>query len=282
MVAGEAYRAARAALQQAGVEEAAFEADQLLRLATGRGHLEQDAETPLRAEQERRFETLLRRRCGRYPLQYLAGRWPFYGLELAVGEGVLIPRPDTETVVERALKLLEGVPAPRVLDLCAGTGAIGLAVGRVRPDARVTLVERSPDALRYCRENAGQAARVMAADVFGCERALEAERFDCIVCNPPYVTEEEYGRLEPELLFEPKEALVAREQGLVFYAYIAPHYRDRLAPGGALVFEIGAAQREAVQAILARSGYEEIGGERDLGGNDRCVWGRRPGAGARG
>ena len=174
------------------------------------------------------------------------------------------------------LKLLKEVPAPRVLDLCAGSGAIGLAVKQMRPDARVTLVERSQAALRYCRENAGQRARVLEADVFGCERALQAEHFDCIVANPPYVTEAEYARLEPELLFEPREALVARDEGLAFYAYIAPCYRDRLVPGGALVFEIGATQRAAVQAILARSGYEKIDGERDLGGNDRCVWGRRP------
>ena len=276
----EAVRRVEARLAAAGCPDADYDARELFRAASGRDARLSDR--VLTTEEAEKLENLCTRREQREPLQYLCGIWSFLDFDLAVGPGVLCPRADTEVVAEAAANTLTGIAAPRVLDLCAGTGAIGLAVGRVRPDARVTLVERSPDALPYCRENAGQAAQVMAADVFGCERALEAERFDCIVCNPPYVTEEEYARLEPELLFEPKEALVAREQGLAFYAYIAPRYRDRLAPGGALVFEIGAAQREAVQAILARSGYEEIGGERDLGGNDRCVWGRRPGVGARG
>ena len=276
MVVQQAYLALRAALRDAGIEDAAWEADALLRLATGRGHLEQDPQRPLEGPEQARLDALARRRCARYPLQYLAGKWPFYGIELAVGEGVLIPRPDTETVVEQALAMLQNTPSPRVLDLCAGSGAIGLALKQARPDAEVVLAERSDAALRYCRENAQGRAAVVQADLFGYEKTLPPARFDCIVCNPPYVTEAEYAALGPELAFEPREALVAAEEGLVFYRYLARAYRRPLAPGGALVLEIGSSQREAVERLLAGCGWAGIGTAKDLGGNDRCVFARRP------
>lgn len=276
MVVRQAFAATRAALRAAKIEEDALEADLLLRLATGKGHLEQDTERPLAEEEEKKLDMLTRRRCERYPAQYLAGSWPFYGLELTVGEGVLIPRPDTETVVERALQLIREHPSPRVLDLCAGSGAIGLAIRQMRPDAVVTLVERSADALVYCRENAGQNAAVVQADFFGYEKNLSPGSVDCLVCNPPYVTEAEYRELAPELAFEPKEALVAQQEGLAFYRYLAGHYRRVMAPGGALALEIGALQRAAVMMLLESNGWQQIGCDRDLGGNDRCVFARAP------
>lgn len=278
MVVQQAYLAARGALRDAGIEDASWEADLLLRLATGKGHLEQDPRREMDDAECRRLDALTLRRCGRYPLQYLAGKWPFYGIELSVGEGVLIPRPDTETVVEQALAMLQKTPSPRVLDLCAGSGAIGLALKQARPDASVVLVERSDAALRYCRENAEGKAEVVRADLFGYEKTLAPKSFDCIVCNPPYVTEEEYRALAPELGFEPKEALVAREEGLAFYRYLAQAYCRPLVPGGALVLEIGASQRAAVEQLLADAGWQEIGALQDFGGNDRCVHARRAGA----
>ena len=276
MVVQQAYLAVRNALREADIEDAAWEADALLRMATGKGHLEQDPQRAMDEEEQERLDALTQRRCARYPLQYLAGRWPFYGIELAVGEGVLIPRPDTETVVEQALSMLRGVPSPRVLDLCAGSGAIGLAIKQMRPDAVLTLVERSDAALRYCRENAAGRGQVVQADLFGYEKTLAPQSFDCIVCNPPYVTLQEYETLEPELAFEPREALVAAEEGLAFYRYLAEHYRAPLAAGGALVLEIGATQRAAVERFLGQNGWEGIGAAQDLGGKDRCVFARRP------
>ena len=276
MVVRQAFFDTRAALREAGIEEDAVEADLLLRLATGKGHLEQDSERELSCAEEETLAALTRRRCTRYPAQYLAGRWPFYGLELTVGEGVLIPRADTETVVDRALEMIAEKAAPRVLDLCAGSGAIGLAIGSMRPDAQITLVERSDAALHYCRENAQDKAAVVQADVFGYEKELAPGGVDCLVCNPPYVTETEYRDLAPELFFEPREALVAAREGLAFYEYLARAYRSAMAPGGALVFEIGAAQRMPVETLLARWDWQEIGCVRDLGGNDRCVFARAP------
>ena len=276
MVIQQAFFSVRKALREAGIEEDALEADLLLRLATGKGHLEQDSQRNLTQEEEKELARLAQRRCMRYPLQYLAGSWPFYGLELAVGEGVLIPRPDTETVVDQALAMLNGRISPRVLDLCAGSGAIGLAIGQMRPDALVTLVERSEAALVYCRKNAQEKAKVVQADIFGYEKTLERGSVDCLVCNPPYVTQSEYEELEPELAFEPKEALVAPQEGLAFYRYLAAAYRPVMAPGGALVLEIGASQRAAVEAMLGQCGWQQTGCVKDFGGNDRCVFGRAP------
>ena len=176
-------------------------------------------------EEQERLDALTQRRCARYPLQYLAGRWPFYGIELAVGEGVLIPRPDTETVVEQALSMLRGVPSPRVLDLCAGSGAIGLAIKQMRPDAVLLWssgrMRRCATAVRTRRAGDRSCRRISSAT----KRPLLRRAVDCIVCNPPYVTAREYETLEPELAFEPREALVAAEEGLAFYRYLAEHYR---------------------------------------------------------
>ena len=277
MVAGQFYRQLRAQLREAGIEDDAFEADLMLRHVTGKGHLQYGADEQLAEPQMQQLAELCRRRAARYPLQYLLGSWPFYGLQLAVGEGVLIPRQDTETVVEAALALLKDTPAPRVLDLCAGTGAIGLALAANLRGAKVTLVELSPEALRYCRKNANGRAQVMAADVLGFEASQPAGGYDCIVSNPPYVTQQEYEALAPERAFEPKQALVAPHEGLLFYEYITAHYRPLLAAGGWLVFEIGASQRAAVQALLHQNGYTAVGAAADLAGLDRCVWGQVPG-----
>ena len=277
MTLQQAYRGARQALRQAGIEEDAFEAKELVFLATGQSYLAQDPDRQLAAGEQETLRQLLERRCRRYPLQYLEGSWPFCGLELQIGEGVLIPRADTETVVARALQLAAQISAPRVLDLCAGSGAIGLAVLAARPDARVTLVEKSPAALQYCEKNAGDRAQVIGADVLGYEAGLRDGGWDCIVCNPPYIAESEYDALAPELRYEPRSALVAEGRGLAFYEYIIPHYWEKLAPGGALVFEIGAAQRGAVMALMEKQGYRPVGCDRDLAGLDRCVFGCRPG-----
>lgn len=276
MVAGQFYRQLRTQLREAGIEDDAFEAELLLRHVTGKGHLQYGAQEQLTVGQAQQLTELCRRRAARYPLQYLLGSWPFYGLQLAVGEGVLIPRQDTETVVEAALALLKNTPAPRVLDLCAGTGAIGLALAANLPGASATLVELSPAALVYCRKNAQGKAQVIEADVLGFEQTQPAGVYDCIIANPPYVTQQEYEALAPELAFEPKQALVAPHEGLLFYEYITAHYRPLLAAGGWLVFEIGAHQREAVQALLCQNGYEQVGATADLAGLDRCVWGCVP------
>ena len=277
----EAVREVEAVLNAAGCPDADFDAAELFRLAAGQDVRLADA--PLAEEQAEKLNGLTARRAGREPLQYLCGSWPFLDFELAVGPGVLCPRADTEVVAEAAAQTLAGVKAPRVLDLCAGTGCLGLGVKRFCPDAQVTCVEKSPEAFRYLEQNvrsalpgAAPAVQAVQGDLFTYWKTLPEGQLDLIVSNPPYLTAEEMQHLQPEVAQEPAMALEAGEDGLVFYRAIAEHYRKALRPGGALVLEIGWQQRQAVMELLAGSGWVDIECRKDYGGNDRCILARRP------
>ena len=274
----EALREVEALLTAAGCPDADFDAGELFRLVTG-----QDArlaDRSLTAEQAAKLEALTARRATREPLQYLCGSWPFLDFELAVGPGVLCPRADTEVVAEAAAQMLAGVQAPKVLDLCAGTGCLGLGVKRFCPEADVICVEKSPEAFRYLKKNAVSAlkqgtARAVEGDLFTYWQGLPEGELDLIVSNPPYLTAAEMQQLQPEVAREPAMALEAGEDGLVFYRALAEHYQNALRPGGALALEIGWQQREAVTALLAANGWVDIACRKDYGGNDRCILARR-------
>ena len=275
----EAVREIEARLTAAGCPDADFDARELFRLVTGADL--RLADQPLTAAQADRLETLTVRRADREPLQYLCGSWPFLDFELAVGPGVLCPRADTEVVAEAAAGLLAGVQKPKVLDLCAGTGCLGLGVKRFCPDAVVTSLEKSPEAFRYLEQNAKNALHRPAAtpvlgDLFTYWETLPEGELDLIVSNPPYLTAAEMQQLQPEVAREPAMALEAGADGLVFYRAIAEYYQKALRLGGALALEIGWQQREAVTALLAENGWVEIACKKDYGGNDRCVTARRP------
>lgn len=304
-------RAAVALVQQrlaaAGCPDADFDARELFRLATGRDP--RLSERVLTEEQAARLETLCQRRESREPLQYLCGRWPFLDFELAVGPGVLCPRADTEVVAEAAAQTLAGCAAPKVLDLCAGTGCLGLGVKRLCPTASVTCVEKSPEALHYLVCNVRTAlrslpqgstedvleedeptlgsgllgiaalppaAQAVEGDLFDYWRGLPEGGLDLIVSNPPYLTASEMEDLQPEVAKEPAMALAAGEDGLDFYRALARHYQTPLRPGGTLALEIGWQQREAVCALLQAEGWTQIRCIQDLGGNDRCILAQRP------
>lgn len=274
-----AVREIEARLMAAGCPDADFDARELFRLVTGADL--RLADQPLTAAQADRLETLTVRRADREPLQYLCGSWPFLDFELAVGPGVLCPRADTEVVAEAAAGLLAGVQKPKVLDLCAGTGCLGLGVKRFCPDAVVTSLEKSPEAFRYLEQNAKNALHRPAAtpvqgDLFTYWETLPEGELDLIVSNPPYLTAAEMQQLQPEVAREPAMALEAGADGLVFYRAIAEHYQKALRPGGALALEIGWQQREAVTALLAENGWVEVACKKDYGGNDRCITARRP------
>ena len=276
-----AVREVEQRLTAAGCPDADFDARELFRLATGRDVRLSDR--PLTAEQAAALEVLCTRRAAREPLQYLCGSWSFLDFELAVGPGVLCPRADTEVVAQAAAETLAGLAAPRVLDLCAGTGCLGLGVKRFCPDAQVTCVEKSPEAFRYLEQNvrtalpgAAPAVQAVQGDLFTYWQSLPEGQLDLIVSNPPYLTAEEMQHLQPEVAQEPAMALEAGDDGLVFYRALALHYRDALRPGGALVLEIGWQQRQAVMELLAGNGWADIECRRDYGGNDRCIIAHRP------
>lgn len=269
-----ALRAAAARLEAAGCPDAAFDARELYRFVTGRDPWLDDGPTPGEAA---RLDALTLRRAAREPLQYLLGGWEFLGLPLRVGPGVLCPRADSETVCETAAGLLRGAEAPVVLDLCAGTGCLGLGLRSLVPGARVTCVEKSGDAMRYLRANtAGSGVAAVQADVFAYHRTLAAGSVDLILSNPPYLTAAEMANLMPETAREPAMALDGGPDGLDFYRAILRDYRAALRPGGWLVLEIGYAQAAAVQALAAAHAWQDITCRQDLGGNDRVVAARKP------
>lgn len=275
------YLDARKALKEAGVEQAQLEARELLCFASGKGREEFLRDLPLYASEgaEKRFRELLDRRLRGEPVAYLIGEWEFYGLTLDVCRDVLIPRPDTETLVERGILFVRDLPdGTRVLDLCAGSGCIGLAVADNCPNTRVILAEWCADALRVCRQNILRCAlsqQVSAAQVDALEPPPRILRdFDLILCNPPYIPTLEVGRLDPSVRdYEPRMALDGGEDGLKFYRAVAKKWKAALKPGGKLIFEVGYDQAQAVRDIMERNGYRDIRITMDPGMHWRVVEG---------
>lgn len=228
--------------------------------------LAHDGDT-LDGAQQQQFTVLCSRRAAGEPLAYIAGRKEFFGLELMVDRRVLVPRPDTETLVEWALEVLAPLPSPSVVDLGTGSGAIALAIKSRRPDAQVLATDRSHDALQV----AGANARALGLAVeFRHAGWLEgvAGRFDLIVSNPPYV-----AAGDPHLRalsHEPSNALVAGADGLDDVRAIARQAPARLRPFGWLLLEHGYDQAAAVRELLANAGFSQVASRRDLGGIERC------------
>ena len=264
-------------LQASGCPDPDFDAVELTRLVTG-----QDprlSETPLTEEQAARLARLAALRFERRPLQYIEGKWGFLDFEVQVGEGVLIPRQDSEAICLKAIDLLKGQAAPAVLDLCAGSGCLGLAVKSRCPAARVTAVEKSAEALPWLQKNAAEALpgfdaahpalNVQQGDVFQWNKGQAEGQFDLILANPPYLTAEEMRTLQPEVEFEPAMALDGGEDGLDFYRHIAKAYRPLTKPGGWLVMEFGWQQWELVKALLEAAGWQDVQRILDAEGRDR-------------
>ncbi|MDP3135153.1 MAG: peptide chain release factor N(5)-glutamine methyltransferase [Burkholderiaceae bacterium] len=229
---------------------------------------------PVAEEPWQTFQQLCRRRAGGEPLAYLVGVKEFFGLDLHVDPRVLVPRPDTETLVEWALQTLAGLaPAPRVLDLGTGSGAIALAIQHARPDARVTAIDASAPALALAQANAQRLGLPVA---FRQGSWLQGQNgiWDLIVSNPPYVAEGDPHLAA--LTHEPRAALVATGQGLDDLRAIVEQAPPHLAPGGRLLLEHGHDQAGAVRALLAAHGYSDVTSRKDLAGIERCSGGIRP------
>jgi release factor glutamine methyltransferase len=278
----EALEAAVAALAAAGVEDPRLDAELLLAESTGRNRAElvaePGAEVPPAAG--RRFGELVRRRLRREPVAYILGRKGFRHLEPAVDRRVLIPRPETELLVELALELR---PA-RVLDVGTGSGAIALAVADELPECEVVATDSSPAALEVARANAERLG--MAERVRFVEGTLPEDReFDLVLANLPYVAERDWPSLQPEVTrYEPREALLAGADGLDAYRAFIPEcagHFNRYAEEktGALAVEVGEGQAPAVAELMRRAEFGEIEVRRDLAAIERVVVGRRVGGG---
>ena len=225
------------------------------------------------AEDLLRLRALVDRRREREPLAYVLGEWGFRRLTLRVDHRALVPRPETECVVERCLLRLDGLAEPRVLDVGVGTGAIALSLADEHHGARVTAVDRSAAALALARENAGRTGIDVELLRHDFHDGLPGGPYDLVVSNPPYVAPEEYGTLQPEIrLWEPREALV----GVGVGEAVAREALGVLRGGGWVVLECGDGQAPALAATLRSLGYEDALATRDLAGRERVVEARRP------
>ncbi len=230
------------------------------------------SERALTADEAARLSALIARRLAGEPVAYIIGRREFYGLDFAVDANVLIPRPETELLVELALARLP--PRGRVLDMGTGSGAIAVALAHTRPDAAVTALDVSAGALAVAARNAasnGASVRFLQSDWFG---ALTDESFDLIVSNPPYIASGDRHLAEGDLRFEPAGALTDHADGLSALRRIAGGAPAHLVPGGWLLMEHGYDQSDAVQALLTAAGWQDVQSWHDLAGIARVTGGR--------
>lgn len=234
---------------------------------------------PYPPQERAEYLALLRRRAAGEPVQYLLGEWDFMGLTFAVGPGVLIPRPETELLAETAIACLRGRQKPRVLELCGGSGCIAIAVAKALPQAEITVLELSGDAMSYLQKNIARHGVKNVTAVQG--DALSppptiAGRYDAILSNPPYIARGELPTLQREVRREPAMALDGGADGLDFYRGFNGIYPKMLTDGGLLLYEIGEEQGDAVAALLREAGLERVAVLRDLYGLPRDVLGYAP------
>lgn len=266
------YRRGIALLSEAGVPDASVDAWYLFEYVTGLSRaiylLKEEEEMP--EEECFRYEELLRKRAERIPLQYITGVQEFMGFEFCVSKATLIPRQDTEILVEEAGKVAGG---KRVLDLCTGTGCIIISLAKLLPLSRAVGTDISPEAVETAKKN----AKALGADVsFYCGDLFEAlpraERFDVIVSNPPYIPSAEIEGLMPEVReHEPVTALDGDTDGLRFYREIIRHAKEYLEEKGTILFEIGCEQAEDIRKLLETEGFKEIYVKKDYAGLDRVI-----------
>jgi release factor glutamine methyltransferase len=267
-------------LGRAGITEARLQAELLLRHALGcsRESLLARLHESVPGEATGHFFQLVERRRGRVPIQYIIGNQEFYGIDFRVTPAVLIPRPETEGVVEQAARELENEGAPRIADIGCGSGCITIALAQTLGDAELVAIDLSPAALAIARDNAlrhGVEARVEFVESDLLDSVADAE-LDAVVSNPPYIPDDELAGLEPEVMeHEPRDALAGGADGLSVIRRLVPQAHRALKPGGVLVMEIGHGQSDAVEALVRRA---EMKFERivaDLAGIPRVLVARK-------
>lgn len=273
----EAYNNTKKKLQAAGIEDYVFESKQIIKHITGFSATQilTNYNNKLSQFQQDNLTAIIRQREIRYPLQYIFGEWDFYGRSFYVGPGVLVPRADTETVIEHCLEYLEGKSEPKILDLCAGSGCIGITLGKEKTDSKVLMVEKYNEAITYAekniKRNGADNTEIINGDIFN--SAGGEEKYDLIVSNPPYIPAAEMSIVSPETKFEPETALLAEDDGMEFYKAIITNYKNSLKEGGMLCFEVGINEYQKVSQLLSVAGFKNITGKKDLGEIERAVSG---------
>ena len=276
------YMQARNALRESGIEGYNLEARLLVATAAGKTTQEllRDLSLYTTAEMADKVAALTERRISGEPVAYITGAWEFYGLPMYITSDVLIPRMDTELLVDAAKELLNGHKMDaRVLDLCCGSGCIACAIGHELPATRLVAVDISANALEVCRKNIAanrlsSRAICMQADATS-SPPLRMGPFDMIVSNPPYIRSADMRKLDPSVRdFEPSWALDGGKDGLKFYKAIIKYWKALLRPGGYLLFEVGEGQAESVKEMMLTGGFRAVSSKFDTIGVERVVIGK--------
>lgn len=277
------YSKIQAELSSAGVCSPAFESFLILKHVFNKHFLDLEITDISDSKLDSLKNILIKRKSG-VPLQYILGSWEFWSLCFKVGEGVLIPRSETELLVETALLEIKNKKKPVVIDLCSGSGCVAIAIAKERPDAKVLALEKSEKAFEYLISNIQlnkiQNILPICADVLNQSalenhsNALENIKFDLIVSNPPYIKTNELNSLQKEVQNEPKMALDGGENGLFFYQKISEIWKKKLKPKAPIAFEIGAGQEQEVTDILKKNNFTDIILKQDLNRIYRVICGK--------
>lgn len=277
MIVKEAYKKCKEILAKSGIEDETFEALCLFEKVTGLDRLGiiSHGDEQITDEKLNELLSLVKRRCEHEPLQYILESWSFCGFDFCVGKGVLIPRDDTEIVVNLCVDYLKNRSGKRVIDLCAGSGAISVALEKL-VFAEVTALELSDDAFKFLEKNIklnNSNVKAVKGDVFTVYFDFEDNSFDLIVSNPPYIKSDDIQTLQTEVQQEPRLALDGGKSGYDFYEAIIKHWSSKLRHGGALAFELGENQSDYVAELMKSQGFENIRTSLDLGGVQRAIIG---------
>lgn len=269
------YINAKNLLQKSGIEDFAYDARLILENILSIGHNEWliSLNKTIPSEKLALLDEKLEKRQNRYPLQYILGEWNFYKYSFKVGEGVLIPRSDTEILVEKCCEYLKTVKQPKVLDLCAGSGCIGISIAKDFPQSAVFAVEKFDSALEYLNRNIehnnATNVTVIKGDVLAGDGSDGV--YNLIVSNPPYIPPCEMEIISPETRYEPKTALLGGQDGMLFYKAIVKEYKNSLTKGGMLAFEVGINEDRKVAEILKTADFKNITVTKDFNGINRVV-----------
>lgn len=265
------------AFTEAGVDSPAFNAMCLIEKVFNITQTKLIIEPDIKVSEEKlpTLNNLIEKRINGEPLQYLLGIWQFYGYDFKVGKGVLIPRDDTEVLLNVCLDFLKKHPNAKVLDLCSGSGALAITIAK-ETNAEVFAVEKSTEAFSYLTENIKLNNTIVSAyndDIFNCMDKFEDNDFDLILSNPPYIKTEEIATLQKEISYEPMMALDGGWDGYKFYSYIINYWSRKIKKGGMLAFELGEGQFDTVREMMTDKNYVNIGEKLDLGNIQRVIYG---------
>ena len=252
------------------------EARSIIELVTGLNHQRQilDYKYNLKENEEKEILSILKKRQGGYPLQYILGSWSFMGVDYCIGEGVLIPRDDTEVVVRSVIPYLQKIEKPKILDLCSGSGIIPITLKRMFNDADVSALEISDKAIFYLEKNIERLApevKLLKGDLRELCGEFDNEEFDLIISNPPYIKKSDLSTLQIEVQSEPTLALDGGESGFDFYYDIVRLYTPKLKNGGVLAFELGEGQFATVKTLMENNSFVNIQGYKDFGNIYRAI-----------